>query len=354
MAISAAFLGCFWLLSTGFGGEPESLGPDLLHEHETPLVQAAFNRSEHFTASDATEFVCSDSCCSCTTEQTQSYLSAGASIFFAKPHMKESFQANILDVTTGTSQLIPLDYDYQASPRLWVAYQGSNDLGLRLGYWKFDHQANQFSQAATATQFPSANATTVIFPATITTAAPGEVLLVDNSLKVQTIDLEGTVPIQLGSVQLQGTAGIRYASMRQSFNASASGVFPTRTLSSIRSFEGTGLTVGLEAQKSISSNFSLIGDVQGSLLFGEKTLARSVVGDVTPNSPPPNVLLNNADEVSGIFELGLGIQWNVPVTDQADFFLQGKYENSLWTAAGFPTLTFLGFDGFSATAGLVW
>lgn len=354
MVIPAAFLGCSWLVSAGFGGEPESLDFSLLHEYETPLVQTCFSHPEHFTAPGATEFSCTDSCCSCSSEGTQSFLSAGASVFFAKPHMKESFQANILDVTTGTSQLIPLDYDFQASPRFWLQYQGSNDLGLRFSYWQFDHQANQFSRAATLTQFPSANATTVIFPATITTAAPGEVLLVNNSLKVQTIDLEGTVPIQLGSVQLQGTAGIRYASMKQSFSASASGVFPTRTLSSIRTFEGTGLTVGLEAQKPLSSHLSFIGDIQGSLLFGKKTLDRSVVGDVTPNSPPPNVLLKNADEVSGIFELGLGIQWNVPVTDRSDFFLQGKYENSLWTAAGFPTLTFLGFNGFSATAGLVW
>jgi hypothetical protein len=325
-----------------------------MNEYETPLVEACFDHPEHISASGAAHLIQCDSCTSSSAEQSQSCFSAGASVFFAKPHMKESFQANILDVTTGTSQLVPLDYDHQASPQLWIAYQGNNDLGLRLSYWQFDHQANQFSQAATATQFPGANATTVIFPATISTAAPGEVLRVDNSLKVQTIDLEGTVPIHLGSMQVLGTAGIRYASMRQSFNASASGVFPTRTLSSIRRFEGTGLTVGLQAQKPISSSFSFIGDVQGSLLFGKKTLARSAVGDITPNSPPPNVLLDNADEVSGIFELGLGIQWKTPVTDYADFILQGKYETSLWTAAGYPTLTFLGFDGFAATAGLVW
>lgn len=319
-----------------------------------PPVHVPREFGENLASVGGPEFAHYESCATCPMDESRNAFSAGASVYFAKPHMKESFQANILNPQTGASQLIPLDYEYQASPKLWISYQGSDSLGLRLSYWQFDHQANPFSRAATLSQFPSANGTTVIFPATITTAAPGEILRVDNSLQVQTIDLEGTLPIPIGLMQLTGTAGVRYASLEQSFSANASGVFPTRSLSWSRDFHGTGLTMGAEGRKPIIGGLSFIADAQGSLLFGHKTLNRRVIGDVTPNSPPAIVVLDDADEVSGIFELGLGLEWKMAITDKANIFFQGKYESSLWTAAGQPTLTFLGFQGLTATAGLDW
>ncbi|MCB1086357.1 MAG: hypothetical protein KDM63_04880 [Verrucomicrobiae bacterium] len=341
------------MTSVGLAEIPQSVSWDGDHT-KTPPVQLNGEFEESLSGTAQPEFAHFESCATCSRDEELDAFSVGASVYFAKPHVKEAFQANILNVQTGTSQLIPLDNDYQASPKLWIAYQVNESFGVRASYWQYDHQSTPFSQAATQTQFPGANVVTIIFPATITTSAPGEVLRVDNSLKFETVDLEATMPIRLGSLQVTGGAGIRYASMMQSFNAIASGVFPTRSLNWTRDFEGTGLTMGADVRKPIISGLSVIADAQLSLLFVEKKLNRSVIGDVTPNSPPANVTLDDADEISATFELGIGLEWKTALTDQTDVFLQGKYESSIWTAAGQPTLSFLGFQGLTGTAGLNW
>ena len=65
------------------------------------------------------------------TECGDAGLYAGCSLFFAKPHLKESFKAFAVDLTTGTQNLIGFSHSYDLSPRVWLGYQGPQGLGVR-------------------------------------------------------------------------------------------------------------------------------------------------------------------------------------------------------------------------------
>lgn len=280
---------------------------------------------------------------------------SGFSIVFAKPHLKESFEATVADVATGSLDLIPFEFDHDITPRVWFGYFNEKGLGVRARYWQYDHNAAPLALTATPTTFPSVSSISVIFPAAISTAAPGDLLSVRSGLQIHTVDIEGAQKANLFGVDLVASAGVRYASLQQHFNSTVTrGPFQIGTLDWIREFEGAGLTVGGEANKPLGgSALSAFGTARGSLLFGRKTLQRTTVGDITPATAaaPPNVILDDADEVSAIFSLTGGLQWTRR-TPMGDVFFRGTYETQLWTAAGAPTLTFLGFEGIGLSLGL--
>ncbi len=271
--------------------------------------------------------------------------------------MKESFEATTVNVQTGTLGLVPFSFDNDISPRVWLGYFGQSGAGVRARYWQYDHNADPLSLVATPTTFPGVSAVTVIFPAAISTAAPGDVLSVGSGLEVHTLDLEGAMRDEFMGINMLISAGFRWASMEQHFDSVVvgAGPAPTGALNWTRKFEGGGLTAAAEGKKRLGeSSFAVIGSARGSLLFGEKELRRSVFGDVTPPAAatPPFAVLDNADEVSGIFELALGAEWSRQTKHCGNFFFRGTYETQLWTAAGAPTLTFLGFDGVNVAFGV--
>lgn len=62
--------------------------------------------------------------------------------------------------------------------------------------------------------------------------------------------------------------------------------------------------------------------------------------------------LRDSREVTGAFEAGIGLEWNVWSGDAGALSVRGMYEGQLWTETGAPTMTYLGFDAFSG--GIVW
>lgn len=288
----------------------------------------------------------------CDSEPT---IYAGYKFLLVKPQMKESFEATILNPVAGTTTLIPLDYSFNATPNVWLGYKLDRSIGARVTYWGFDHDGNNQTLVSDGVNLPGATATTVIFPAAIIAPAPGDVLQTQNSLKVQTIDAEGTIDTRLHSTELTLGGGLRFASTHQQMNAVASRLgFPIGQLDWTRDFDGFGPTLSANATHPIFGGLSAVGNVRGSLLYGEKNLNRTVVGDVTPApvAGSPIVGLNNADEVVAAGDLGIGLRYTTQINQQADVFVQGTFEGQLWTEAGAPTLTFLGFQGIGLALGV--
>ena len=289
-------------------------------------------------------------------QRSDAVIEAGIDFLFAKPQMKESFEVTSTNFATGTMNMIPFDFDYDLSPRAWLHLSSDSGPGIRARYWQYDDGSTPRSETAGLTTFPGATAVTVVFPAAISTMLPGDTLSSAMALDVATLDVEGTLPVRLGDAEILGSAGLRHASMDQAFRgAVVSGGAVTQSLAWNRGFDGLGLTVGGDVRAPLgSTELSFVSNLRGSLLFGNKTISRAVVGDVTPapGITPPIVTLNNADEVSGIFEVALGLEWSRELGQNTSLFARGMYEGQLWTAAGAPTLTFLGFEGFSIAIGL--
>lgn len=280
-------------------------------------------------------------------------LYTGYAFVFAKAHYKESFEADVISPFTGELTMLPFSFDYSPTPRVWLGYEGDSGAGIRATYWQFDHHASPLAIAPPPGSLAQAQVITVIFPASITAAVPGDVLEVENRLQLHTLDVEGTARLPVGPAYVVGSGGLRYARLTQSTNSAvqnAEGIV-TQQLDWTRFFEGLGPTAAAEVHYPIgSSGIDMVGNVRGALLFGDKNMTRFV----SPGGPttPPFTTLEHASDVVAMGMLELGAEYSHQFGRGYSLLVRGMYEGQIWTDAGAPTLTFLGFDGFSVGVGL--
>ncbi len=298
---------------------------------------------------------------SCYTDQYQANIAgcengtfrsgfyAGAAAVWMKPHFKEAFELSRTDFTTGQQSLIPFGYDYDVTPRVFMGFRNSENTGVRVSYWSFDHQGRPSSYTSNGLDAYGAHIVSVIFPANIFAANFGESLNVQNRLETSTLNLHGTIEGTFNKGTYMAGAGIRYANLEQTYQAtvlSQAGA-PIADLSWERSFDGIGPSVVFDAARQLGcSKFSAVVNGGGALLFGQKTLQRTVFGDQSPQPAAPFLNLTDADEVVGIGEMSIGLEWATVTRRGQQLKVRGTYEGQLWAEAGAPTLGFLGFEGF--------
>jgi hypothetical protein len=294
-----------------------------------------------------------------TSDCCTSSWSAGYSFLFTKLHYKESFQAIVADLGTGTQNLIPFGNDYELTPRVWFGFQAKSGLGVRGTYWNFDHASRPFNSTSNGVQIPSATSTSVIFPALIVAPFPGDELSVNQSMHATTVDLEATYDLRVKRFEANIAGGIRYAHSDQRFDARVTpGTFFLSSPAALnwqREFEGFGPLLSAQGKLPIGyKGFYGTGGVNFSFLFGDKNLTRFVSNDATPapNTGLPVLALVDADEITGIYGASIGAGWRRQ-TRLGRTFLEGTYESQLWTDGGAPTLTITGFNGFSLSLGIM-
>lgn len=284
------------------------------------------------------------------TAPEQHGLYAEVDFLFVRPNMKESFQATATVPPAGPMSLIPIQGDFNLSPRFELGMALTDDLGVRASYWYYDHNMEAFNGTSSLAAIYGATAVTTVYPANIA-APPGATLHVQSAIRAQSLDLEGVIPLQIGRTLITASGGLEYASLQQSYDA---GVLGTPiALNFDRNMHGVGPTLAMEARHPLGdTGFAFVGAGRGALLVAEKNLHRTVVGDVTPTPGPAVITLANAGEPTGVFEFSLGVEWNRELGEWGDLLLGASYESQLWTGGGAPTMTYLGFDGFAASVGL--
>lgn len=279
----------------------------------------------------------------------------GAEVVFARPMPKESFRANIVSVT-GTQTLLPTDYDYTATPRAWVGYVGEGGVGVRGRYWQLDEGSGERTYVADGLNFPGTQAVTLIFPGAISTDFPGESLQVSDSIRLETIDLEGTLHFQAWGGSFVASGGLQYGRIEQDYRAAViSGGVPEQVLNWDRSLEGVGPKIGLEMRRPIGSwGFEVFASPHIALLFAEKNISRFTAGG--PPTPPfpalPALTYEGAEELLLTGLVQLGVQWSRELSIGGDLFVRGTYEGQVWTDAGGSALGYLGVEGFGVAVGL--
>lgn len=303
--------------------------------------------------------LCSDGCAApeSTFEfcDTSPSVYSGFELIWIRPQMKESFEATRINPIAGTNTLIPLNFNFETSPRAWLGFRMNDCVGVRATYWGFDHDGNGQRLVSDGVNLPGATAVSVIYPAAIIAPAPGDVLETQTSLNLQTYDFEGTTDIRLCGLDATFGGGLRYANTTQHMLATATrGRVPIGMLHWSRSFEGVGPTVSGQVNRCLGGGFSAFGNARASLIFGEKTLERTVVGDVTPQpaAGPPVLSLRGAGDTVAAGEMGLGMRYGVEFENHAEGFIQGSWQGQLWTDAGAPTLAFLGLQGIGLAVGI--
>ena len=141
---------------------------------------------------------------SCFCEGPATGFYGGAALVVAKVHFKEAFETSTLDLATGTLELTPFDYDYEANVRAWFGYVAPNALGIRAAYAHVEQAAAPTTLTSTATTVHAAQVLTVNIPASISTTAPNQTLTINSSINTETIDLEGTLSLVVAGVHVVG------------------------------------------------------------------------------------------------------------------------------------------------------
>lgn len=314
-----------------------------------PIVNPQIDNAQQYFQSTIDDSCCFQPCVDQTCCQSQCGLYAGFAAVFAKPHFKESFEYSQTNTATGMQTLVPFQYDYEFTPRAFVGFKSDSGAGIRGSYWQFKADSAPTDNVADGINIYGAHAVTIIFPANIFAAFPGQTLNTSSSLDTQIFDLFATLDGSVGSVSATGGFGLRYGKLVQSISSMVSvppGP-PTGILQWEREFEGFGPAAFLEAKKRLgTSRLSAVATGGGALLFGKKQLDRTVIGDQSPQPATPFLSLQEADEVVGIGEIGMGTEWAGQFQHGHSLRVRGTYEGQLWAESGAPTLGFLGFEGF--------
>lgn len=271
---------------------------------------------------------------------------AGSAAIWSKPHFKEAFEYSETNTTTGQQTLHPFQYDYKVTPKIWVGFKNAEGMGIKASYWSFDADGAVRNNTSDGGTLFGAHAVTVIFPANIIAAAPGDTLQTSSNLQAQITNLYASYSTNVKEVEINGGAGLRYARLRQTLAATVSGIAPA-SLNWERAYDGVGPSVALDVKKRIGCRgLSAIAKGNGALLYGTKTIERTVFGDISSPPASPFLMLEEADEVVGIGEFGFGFEWARTMGSGAELAVAGTYDGQLWAEAGAPTLGFLGFQGF--------
>jgi hypothetical protein len=233
---------------------------------------------------------------------------AGVELVIVKPYWEDevdTLQELIIidDVEFPTLVTLDPDYNCSLSPRIYVGYRNCEGLGTRVRYWYYNESANPLTIHEETEEFGQTTISDSLLKA---------------SLNVQALDWEATKRLSDGRFSLEFSGGVRYAKtrVRASFDIrqQVQGPFPFETLASYAgqaAFEGVGPTISAEAYHRLgNSNFSVVGNLRGSLLFGNSNFRADLT---TSQSGIPSVerLLANQgkDDLVPIIEAQFGAEY---------------------------------------------
>ena len=239
---------------------------------------------------------------------------AGLGFYYVRPHWESNpaFAASYYGGNGGgerfVTQLSEFNGDYELAPRMWLGFVTGSGLGARTRYWRFDGDIRE--ELVNEAPTDGGPITVGTGPTQVVSVEPlgvGPVisfgfegtdsLVFTSGLTLDVLDLEATQEVSSFGCSLLLTGGLRYAHMRQSYNAFLShehgadggggagvggiigGIFgpgvtgidddPSETLLSRHNFQGAGPTVSLEVRRSVAgTGLALFAGARGAVLFG--------------------------------------------------------------------------------------
>jgi hypothetical protein len=261
-------------------------------------------------------------------------LVAGVEATFLKPNIKHDdihFQTHA--GTLCRSDVADFD-ELQGAPRIWLGYEGCSGVGVRARYWDFS----------------AASTDTFAYLGTAPDYLDGQLARADLELNAYTFDLELTKRFGCEPRDFLIGGGLRYASREISEGFEVydhwSGLNSFTTLSD--KAHGIGLTGVLEGARRLGdSNFSLMGNARGSVLWGSNQ--NSYMGAVQQGAARSyQGVIADQDATTWIFEAQAGIRWERRLKCVcADVFSHFAFEYQYWHTDGCPDFDYAQSDGSS-------
>ncbi len=273
----------------------------------------------------------------------------GAALYYLKPYLQNN-TAYVTTIAPGTPTSVvtqsSFPWQYEPAAAFWLGYSLPGGLGVRARYFYFDQTSSSIDLTNTTTPAPatqttinpplanflplSTGGTAFGSPGTVLNSGIGtDVLSFSSNLRIHAFDVEATYAWQGDGWTLLASAGGRYLTLDQDYNASLTnngagkGVNEVQLLEATRNFRGGGPVASLLGQVYFGrTGLSLVGSVRGSFLVGgndEHVNFTQIVND--PNGViPPGIPRNAAADAPGgselrprvtVAELELGLQYDV-------------------------------------------
>ncbi|WP_235952102.1 Lpg1974 family pore-forming outer membrane protein [Crateriforma spongiae] len=279
----------------------------------------------------------------------------GFEFLWLRAHFDQNV-AMIIDPPVG-NRLVPFDYSYDFSPRVWLGWENCRGNGFRATYFRYEDEADIEQFTAAAGQVP---VYVEVYGAGGNLArnayadAIGETLTSSHRLELQSLDLEATHLFEWCAMRARMGFGLRLAEMEQNLHARV--YLPDGTLEEIvtndLSFRGVGPTVSMMFTQPLwKSRFSLYGNLRGSLLMAE---TEQYIYEMKGAYTTELVDIAEQREILTNLEMGLGIQFGQSIGRRAGMFVRAGYETQVWFDAGGPvdSHSTIGLDGITLGAGL--
>lgn len=283
-------------------------------------------------------------------------LSAGYAFVMLQPHREDdlAFTRTVDDGTfIGTSDAT-FDQGLDLSPRVWLEYNRCNGLGAKVTYWKFDHGSPLISDSPSADRVETLQ-TPVYRGLSLSTSNPNETLFAQSKIDIDVLDLEGVKWTDFCCWRLGTTAGVRYASVSQGYQALRLNVDdePGAYLNSRHRFDGLGPTFSVEGRRAFGP-LEFFSMARGSLLYGNGKLGFARVEDFDTANPLINAVSFSRNDVLTVAEIQVGLEWRRECCNGNMFFVRTAMEGQVWQGVGSAMSEDgdLGFFGFNIALGL--
>lgn len=230
---------------------------------------------------------------------------------------------------------VEFDYDFQSSPRVWLGYQASSDIGIRAAWWQYANQANEISLSPSANGFGRIEHP-VFGDVDISAITPTEQMNANGNIDVYTIDLELTRLAELGPGSILVSGGIRFASLDQNYaarllndNDVLAGSIDFR-----QHIRGIGPTLSATLSRDITERFGWYASGRGSLLMGEGSDRLDAGEDLDFVNPQRTTEVAERDQLLPIVDVQLGATWALRRWGPLQPSLRGGWELSWWGDVG--------------------
>lgn len=226
---------------------------------------------------------------------------------------------------------VEFDYDYQSSPRVWLGYQASSDIGIRAAWWQYANQANEISLSPSANGFGRIEHP-VFGDVDISAITPTEQMNANANIDVYTIDLELTRSAELGPGNILFSGGIRFASFDQTYSArllNANDVL-AGSIDYRQHIRGIGPTLSATLSREITDRLGWFASGRGSLLMGEGTDRLEAGEDLDFVNPQRTTEVAGRDQLLPIVDIQFGAAWSLRRWGPLQPSLRGGWELSWW------------------------
>jgi opacity protein-like surface antigen len=298
----------------------------------------------------------------------------------------------VLGQTTLLSSAISeFSQEYNWSGRIELGVKDASGFGLRFRFfWIEDSSSLSFQDntgvqsdpafpgqtfnTVTGNRYLTANPLGINFGSVGTATAPST-LRFSRDLDLRSYDFDITSDCKRGNLELTLSAGLRYLTIDQSYNASeaindplaleATAVFPiTQNLNSSHDLRAFGPTVGLEARYALSCNLKGFLAGKFGILYAEGDQSASLLlGSNDPNFQLPNGFISSGRCLAlPVGEVEVGAEYSTVLgCDGPELFVRGSVLSMAYWGAGNaarvnssnqPANEDLIFFGFSAQIGI--